>query len=132
MRGEAHALLAASDHDIGIAGRNLLGADGDGPKTRAADLVQSPGGLLHRNAGADGGLAGRILALSGGQHLTQDHFVDIGRLHMRPFQRRANGDLPKGMRREARQGAIERADRRPRRADNNDIFVLHSHLHFPN
>jgi hypothetical protein len=52
---------------VGIAIGDLLHADGDRAQARAAELVEAPGGLLLRDAGLDGGLAGRVLALAGGR-----------------------------------------------------------------
>ena len=70
-------------------------------KSGAAHLVHAPGGRLDGNAGGDGGLPRRVLPLASGQHLTHDHFIDIGRLDVRPLQRRADGDLAERMRRHA-------------------------------
>ena len=111
---------------------DLLGAHGDRTQARAAHLVQAPGGGLDGNAGGDCRLPRRVLSFAGGQHLTHDHFVDIGRRDVCPVEGGANGDLAKRMRRHARQRAVERANRRPRRADDDNIFVFHTGLHYPN
>ena len=66
-----------------------------------------------------------------GQHLTHDHFIDIGRVDAGPLERRLDGDLAERMRRQARQRAVEGANRRPRRADDDNIFVFHTDLHYP-
>ena len=70
---------------VGVAVGDLLHAERDGAQARAADLVEAPGGRLLRHAGVDRGLAGRVLALAGGQHLAEDDLVDLGR----PRRRRA-------------------------------------------
>ena len=43
-----------------------------------------------------------------------------------------NGDLAKGMGRQARKRAVEGANGRPRRADDDNLFLFHTRrLHFP-
>ena len=74
---QRHALLAAGDHDRVVAERDVLGAERHGPQARAADLVDAPGGALLRQAGVDVRLAGRVLALAGGQHLAEDRLRDL-------------------------------------------------------
>ena len=96
VRRHRHRFLPAGDDDVGVAGGDLLHAERDGAQPRAAELVQAPGGGLLRQAGADRRLAGRVLALAGGQDLAEDDLVDLVRLDL---------------------GALERRlDRRPRRA----------------
>ncbi len=131
MRRKAHALLAAGDHDVGIAGRDLLRAESDGAEARAAHLVHAEGRRLDRNAGRDRRLTRRVLALDRRQYLAHDHFIDIGRRHAGPIERRLDGDLAERMRRQGRQRAIERANRRSRRADDDNILVFHTHLQHP-
>ena len=131
MRRQAHALLAAGDHDVGVAGRDLLGAEGDGAQARAAHLVHAQGRGLDRNAGGDRRLPRRVLALAGRQHLTHDHFIDIGRVDLGALQRGLDGDLAERMRRQARQRAVEGANRRPRRADDDNLFLFHTSLQLP-
>ena len=75
MRRQRHALLAAGDDDRVVAERDVLGAERDGAQARAADLVDAPGGALLRQAGVDVRLAGRVLALAGGQHLAEDRLA---------------------------------------------------------
>src|SRR4030042_46403 len=67
-------------------------AGGAGPEPRAAHLVHAPGGRTDRNAGGDGRLPRRVLALARGQHLTHDDFVDIGRIDLGPLERRLDGN----------------------------------------
>ena len=81
MRRLGHALLAAGDHDRGVAGRDLLRRQRHGAQARAAELVDAEGGALHRDAGIDRRLAGRVLAGAGGQHLAHDDLVHLLRLH---------------------------------------------------
>ena len=77
MRGERHGFLAAGHDDGGVAVGDLLHADGDGAKPRAAELVEAPGGLFLRNAGGHRGLPGRVLALAGGEDLAEDDLVHL-------------------------------------------------------
>ncbi len=60
--------------------RDLLGGERDGPKPRAAELVDAPGRALDRDAGVDRRLTGGSLAGAGLQHLAEDHLVDVAKL----------------------------------------------------
>jgi hypothetical protein len=93
MRRLAHALLAADHHDVGVAVADRLPAEGDGAQARAAELVDAERGLLDGNARVDRGLPGRVLALTGGQDLAHDHFVDFFRLHIGALERTGDGGL---------------------------------------
>jgi hypothetical protein len=132
MRGEAHILLAAGDDDVGVAGLDLLSAESDCAKSGAANLVHAPGGRLDGDASGDGGLPRWVLPLASGQNLTHDHFIDIRRRDVCAIERSADGDLAERVRWDARKRAVERANRRSRRADDDNILVFHSVLHFPN
>src|SRR3546814_11014353 len=50
---------------------------GDGAQARTAKLVDAEGGALDRDAGVDGGLAGGVLPLAGGQDLAQYDLVHL-------------------------------------------------------
>ena len=67
---------------VGVAVGDLLHADRDRAQARAAELVQRPGGLFGRDAGRHGGLAGRVLARAGGEHLAEDDLVDLARIDL--------------------------------------------------
>ena len=131
MGRQAHAFLAAGHHDVGVAGGDLLSAQSDGPKSGAAHLVHAPSGRSDRNAGGDGRLPRRVLALAGGEHLTHDDFVDVGRIDLGPLERRPDGDLAKGMGGQARQRTVKGPNGRTRRADDDNLFRFHTSLHFP-
>ena len=79
-------ILTARGDDIGVAQLDVLSAQRHGAQAGAADLVDAPGGGFDRQAGVDMGLAGRVLALAGGQHLAEDRLThltlfDAGALH---------------------------------------------------
>jgi hypothetical protein len=92
MRRQRHVLLAAGHHDGAVAGQDLLRRDGDGPEARAADLVEGPGGGAVGDAGLDGGLARRVLALARGQHLAEDDLVDVAAVDAGLFHGRLHHD----------------------------------------
>jgi hypothetical protein len=79
VRRQAHALLAAGHHHGRVPGDDRLGGDTDRAKPGAADLVQPPGRHFLRDAGIHARLAGRVLPLSGSQHLAEDHFRHVFR-----------------------------------------------------
>ncbi len=79
VRRQGHVFHAARDDDVGVAVGDLLHAESDGAQARAAELVEAPGGLFLRNAGLHRGLAGRILALVGGEDLAEDDFIHFAR-----------------------------------------------------
>jgi hypothetical protein len=124
VRRLAHGFLAAGHHDLGIAVEDGLVAERDRAQPRAAELVDTPGRALDRDAGGDRGLAGRILPLPGGQDLAQDYLGDLAALDAGTLERLLDGDLAQFMGREGRKGPIEGPDRRAGGADDDDI-VLH-------
>ena len=62
----AHVFLATGDDDGTVADLDGLEPQGHGAQSRSAKLIDAIGGFLNWNAGADGGLAGRVLAFAGG------------------------------------------------------------------
>ena len=77
--------------------------------------------LAVRQAGGARGLAGGVLALAGGQHLAEDHFVHIGRLHAGPLEGRLQRDGAELVRRQRAERAVEAADRRAGGGDDDDV-----------
>ena len=80
VRRLAHALLAAGDHDRGVAGGDLLGGQG------ATARRPEPQSWLRLQAGLSTGMPALTEAwragpwpCAGRQHLAHDHFVDVGR-----------------------------------------------------
>ncbi len=124
MWRDAHRFLAAGDDDVGIAVDDCLVAKRDRAQARAAKLIDPPSRRLDRHASRDRGLACGVLTLGRGQNLTHDDFRDPQRFDAGAVQRRLDGDLAKFMGRQRRECAIECADRRSRRTDNDDI-VFH-------
>ena len=86
MRRQAHVLLAAGNDDVRIAAFDSLGGEVHGLEAAAADLVDGHGGHRMGQAGSDRGLARRVLAFAGGQHLSQDDLVDLRRVQAGLFQ----------------------------------------------
>ena len=111
MRGLGHALLAAGDHDAGIAAGDLLRRQRHGAQARAAKLVDAKGGVFDRNAGIDAGLAGRVLPRAGGENLAHDDLIHLLTLHARAGEGGLDGHRAQRMRRERGKGAVETADR---------------------
>ena len=88
VRRDAHGFLAAGDDDLAVAVDDGLVAQRHRAQARAAELVDAPGRSFDRNAGRNRGLAGRILALPGGEDLPHDDFGDAGRLDAGAVERR--------------------------------------------
>ena len=102
---QAHALHAAGGDDGAFAGADLLRGQRHGAQAGAADLVDAERGLGVRQAGGARGLAGRVLALAGGQHLAQDHLVHVAGLDAGALDRglqRDGAELVRGQRAQAR------------------------------
>ena len=72
----AHALHAAGDDDLGVAGADRLVGQHDGFQPRATHLVHARRGHGRRQSGGQGGLPGRCLPNAGRQNVPQNHFVD--------------------------------------------------------
>ena len=68
---------------LGVAVGDLLQAERNRAQAAAAQLVDAEGGLFLRNAGFHRRLAGRVLALRGGQDLPEDDLVDFARVDLR-------------------------------------------------
>ncbi|MGY3536517.1 hypothetical protein ACVIIY_000737 [Bradyrhizobium sp. USDA 4515] len=90
-------------------------------RARAAELVDAPGRAFHRDAGRDRGLAGRVLALRGGEDLAHDDFGDLTALDAGTLQRRLDGDGPEVMGRRGGESAVEATDGGAGGADDDDI-----------
>ena len=68
----AHALLAAGNDDAAVTVLDRLAGHRHRLEPRAAEDIDAIGGNLHRHAGIDRRLAGRILPLPGGEDLAHD------------------------------------------------------------
>ena len=91
----------------GVSVGDLLHADRDGAKPRAAELVEAPGGLFLRNAGGHRGLPGRVLALAGGEDLAEDDLVDLARIDLGALERGLDGGGAEFVGRRVAEGAVE-------------------------
>jgi hypothetical protein len=121
MRRLAHRLLAAGHNDRRIAAHDLLIAERHRAKTRAAELIDDPGRCFNRDAGIDGSLAGRVLALGRREDLAEDDFGDVFGRHFRAGERSCDRDFAKVMRGHGTERTIKRADRRTGARNDHDL-----------
>ena len=121
--GEAHVLLAAGDHHLGIAAADGLGREVQGLEAGAADLVQGQGRHGVGQPGEDGGLAGGVLAGACGEHLAEDDLVDLGPVEAGLGQQLADHSGAQLRRGDVGQRALEAADGGT--GGGNDDDVLH-------
>ncbi len=131
MRGvgrHRHRFLSAGDDDAGVAVDDLLQAERDGAQAAAAQLVEAESGLFLGNAGFHRGLTRGILALRGGQNLSENDFVDIGGLDARGFERGFYRRGAQFVRRRIGEGAVERTDGGSLRAGDDDFRYRHGVL----
>jgi hypothetical protein len=81
-----------------------------------------PGRRFLRDAGGHRRLAGRVLALAGGEDLAHDHFVDLLRRNTGALERCLDGDRAQIMGGNGRQSAVERPDRGAGGTGDNDMM----------
>ena len=122
MGGERHGFLAAGHDDAGVAVGDLLHADGDGAKARAAELVEAPGGLFLRNARVHGRLPGRVLALARDEDLPEDHLVHLASVDLGALEGRLDGDRTQIVGGGIGESAVEGTDGGARGADDDDAI----------
>ena len=72
-----HVFRAPSDDDFRISTTDGLGGGNNGSEAGPADLVHSRGGHREWDASTDGDLSCDILAQTGTDHVSDEHFVDI-------------------------------------------------------
>ena len=126
MRRQAHILLTAGDDDLRVAAVDRLIAERHGSQAGTADLIDGDRRALDRDAGGDGRLARGVLPGAGGQHMPHDRIVDFTRLRLGAGERGFDRGAPKLHRRCGRKGAVERSDRRPRGAGDDDVLIGHA------
>ena len=112
MRRLAHALLPAGNHDVAVAVADRLEAQRHRAQAGAAKLVDAEGRFFNRDAGCNGRLAGRVLALRCREDLPHDRLVDFGGGNACALHSFDDRDLAQIMRRDAGKGAVEAAHRR--------------------
>ena len=88
-------------------------AERDCTQSRAAHLIEAPGGLVFGDARLHGGLPRRVLPLAGREHLAEDHLVDFFARELCPFEGGLDGNRTKIVRGQVGKRAIERSDRGP-------------------
>ena len=91
VRRAGHGLLAAGHHHRGVAAADQPGGVDHGGQPGQADLVDGHGGDVPADAGADGALAGGVLAGPGLQDLAHDHRVHLLGLDTAGGQGRLDG-----------------------------------------
>ncbi len=127
--GVGHALGAAGEHHLGLAGQDRARRAEDRLEARAAGLVDGVGRAVDRHAGAVGDLPRGVGAAAGLAGVAEDHLIDSRRLAAGPLE----GGLGRGGAevggRERRERAAELADRRPHRRGEDD--VVRRHRYFP-
>ena len=106
-----HRLLAACDDDVELTGADQLIGERDGVDAGQAHLVDGQRGHVPADARGDGGLPGRHLPGTGGQHLAHDHVLDGRGGHSGLLQRTGDGDRTQIAAREILQRAHQLADR---------------------
>src|SRR6516225_340803 len=107
----AHALLTASDDDLGIAVADRLIAESHGAQSGPAELVDPISRRLVGDAGGDCGLAGRILAFTGSKDLPHDYLGNVFRLDLGAALCLDDRDLAELARRHGAQPAVEGPNR---------------------
>ncbi len=107
-------------------GTDLLGRERDRAQAGTTHLIDAECCLGIGNAGRPRGLTGRVLALSRGEHLPQDHLIDLAGFQLRPRHRRLQRDRAEGMGFHPAQCAAEAADRGA--CGGNDDDVIHNLL----
>ena len=105
VRRLRHRLHPSGNDDLGVAGTDHLIRQVDGVQTREAHLVDRVGGDGHGDAGLDGGLAGRDLALAGLEDLAHQHVVDLVRCDPGATKCFGDGESTQVHGREAGEGA---------------------------
>jgi hypothetical protein len=75
--------LTARRDDAGIPEHDMLRPKSHGAQARATDLIDTPGGRFDGQASVDMGLTGRVLALAGAKHLTEDCLGHFGFIYAR-------------------------------------------------
>ncbi|MNO61544.1 hypothetical protein D3C76_521950 [compost metagenome] len=108
--GQAHVFLTASDDQFRVAATDGLYGEVDRLEAGAADLVQGQGRRGVGQASLDRGLACRVLPGAGGEHLAEDHFINLRSLDTRLLQQAANHCGTQFGRGNCRQSTLETAN----------------------
>ncbi len=95
-----------------------------GLEAAAADLADDESRHPVGQAGLDDGLAGRVLAIAGGQYLAEDHFIDTGRVEADLGQQALDDLGAQFGRRDLGQATSKFADCGTARGDDDDFFHL--------
>src|SRR5262249_43804105 len=121
IRRVRHALHAAADDDVRLAGRDGLRAERHGFQPGPTHLVDRERGSLDRNSGVDRALAGGVLPPARLQHLAHDRLVDDLRSDAGTLECLGDDDGAELDRREVFQPSAERPDCGPAGSRDDDI-----------
>ena len=122
VRRGAHVFLAAGDDDVGVAALDGLGRQVGRLQAAAANFADGKRRHHVWQAGLDDGLARRVLAGAGGEHLAHDDFIDGGRIDTDPGQQGLDHVRAEVDGRDLCQCAAELADGGTASGDDYDIF----------
>ena len=119
VRRVCHALHAACQDDVVVAGADQGFGEGHGPHAGAADAVDSLRWHVDADARPQGDLPRRILPGSSLQHLANNGVADVFRRDARALDggpRRDDAEIDGAL---ARECAVQPAERRARAAEND-------------
>ncbi len=120
--GRAHVFHAAGDDDVRVARFYGLGREHDRLEAGPAHLVDRQGPGFIGDPRVDRGLTGGVLPQTRGEHIAHDDLIDLVRAYARPFHRLCDHQAAETRRGDVLQGPAELADRRPHRADQDNLF----------
>ncbi len=122
VAAHAHAFLAAGDDDLGVAALDRLRREVGRLQARAAHLADDEGRHAVGQSRLDDGLARRVLAGAGGEHLAEDHLVDALGGDARALQQRLDDGGAQVRGGNLGERPAELADCRARGSDDDHIF----------
>ncbi len=107
IRRLAHAFHPAGDHEVGFLEPDHLVRQDHRLESRPANLVDGRRPDAFRQPAFEGRLAGGGLADSGGDHVSQDHFLNLIVAHAASAKRFPDGRSPQFRSRQGRQRSLK-------------------------